>query len=490
MSTVALLGSRPTHFYVPEGSIFTIADEIADLMEAVGYQVDEPERMTCHALYAQKPNGDWAGLESGVVGPRQNLKTSCMIAGAIHDTFVQGLTVNWTAHEFKTSSAAFRDFQGIIESHDWLASEIKTIRTANGNEGFDLVNGAKLNIIARTGKSGRGMAIPRLYLDEGLYLTGKMMGAIIPTLSAMPNAHAVVGSSPGLLESTVLRGMRRRGRGGDDPNLGWIEWSQQQGPCASEDCAHQPGAEGCWLDDLDSVLRVNPAAGRRISIDYIRQERLTLASAPDEYLRERMGVWEDPPNDGANTVYPLDGWTEGLDPRAEMDASASVAWSVDVSWDRRVAHVAACGAFGGRWLVQVVHRCDPSQVAEWLGSRVQMRSSTGVALQSNGAPVSALLLDIIKAVDGQCPVVEMTVSDMAKAYGLTFDAVRDAQVVHVPDPSLDRSVSLGVARSAGDGMVLDRKGSPVDISNLVAATNAYWLAATTDTPGDPGVWFL
>jgi hypothetical protein len=55
---------------VPDGAVFTIADEIADLMTDLGYQVDEPERLACRALYAQKADGDWIGLESGIVCAR------------------------------------------------------------------------------------------------------------------------------------------------------------------------------------------------------------------------------------------------------------------------------------------------------------------------------------------------------------------------------------------------------------------------------------
>ena len=64
------VSAPPSHFYVPDGAVFTIADEIADLMTDLGYQVDEPERLACRALYAQKADGDWIGLESGIVCAR------------------------------------------------------------------------------------------------------------------------------------------------------------------------------------------------------------------------------------------------------------------------------------------------------------------------------------------------------------------------------------------------------------------------------------
>jgi len=493
MPVVAPPVSPPTFFHVPDGSRFDMADEVCDLMEAVGYQVDEPERLTTHALMPQKRNGDWVGLEAAIVCPRQNLKTATMIGMALHDLFVQGVErVVWTAHEFKTSSDAFRDFQALIEGNDWLHREVLAVRTANGKEGFELRNGARLDILARTGKSGRGMGAPRLYMDEALYLDGRMMGALVPTMSARRNAHMVYGSSPGILTSNVLRGLRRRGRSGTDPNLGYIEWTSERGECESEDCVHHADAVGCQLDDEDRWFAANPALGRRISVDFVRQERRALASEPVEFMRERLGWWEDPPNEGGVTVYPLDEWTAGTDPASEIEPGTPVAWAVDMSWSRATAYVAAVGTRADGLLhAQVVHTCDSTKVAEYLGERVRRFESTGIAIQSTGAPVSSLIEDITRAVDGACDIVPMTATDLSKACGVTFDAIKSGQVRHVGDPSLDRSLLLAASRSLGDGWALDRKKSAVDIANLVAVTNALWLAATHDaTPPLPTPMFF
>lgn len=485
--------SPPTHFYVPDGSIFTIADEIADLMVAIGYQVDEPERLACRALFAQRKDGLWAGLDSGIVAPRQNLKTATMIAGALHDTFVQGIErVIWTAHEFKTSTDAFNDFQAIIEGHDWLASEVLAVRTSNGKEGFDLRNGARLDVMARTGKSGRGMGTPRLYLDEGLYLQGKMLGAIVPTVSARPNPHIVIGSSPGLQSSGPLREMRTRGRSGSDPWLGWIEWSQDQQPCADDKCVHQPGTAGCWLDDEDAAQRVNPALGRRITMEYVRQERLILADAPVEYLRERLGVWEDPPEGGTTAVYPLEEWAAGRDEMSSVGAAGFLAFGVDVSWDRSTAYVAVAGERDdGLIHAQLIHSCNPSDVVEYLTDRCKRFNPVGVALQVNGAPVSSMLDEFQKAlVDDGTPVVELGGQDMARAYGVTFDAIKSGRVRHMGQPGLDYPIRQAVSRFVVDGFALDRKKSPVDIAGLVAMTNAVYLLSISEQTSDPGVWFV
>jgi hypothetical protein len=478
----------PTHFYVPEGARFTLADEVADLMEAIGYQVGPEERLACHALYAQRPDGNYVGLDAGIVGPRQNLKTATGLAGALHDTFVQGIDAGWTSHEFKTSTAAFRDVQGIVEANTWLSSEVLKIRTGSVDPGFELRNGARLDIIARTNKSGRGMARPRLYLDEALYLTGAMMGAIVPTMSAMPNAHMVIASSPGLFESAILRGYRLRGRSGTDPHIGWIEWSQEQGDCASLDCDHQPETEGCWLNDMAAVLRVNPAAPRRISMDYLTQERRTLAAAPEEYLRERMGVWSDPPDEGAGQVFPVEAWAACKDVASEILTDAPVVLGVDVSWDRAAAHVAACGLndYGVRH-AQLVHTCDPAQVVDWLRATIAARTVTAIAVQATGAPVSSLLPDLERL---GVPVVAIAAADIPRACGHAYDAVASRSVRHPGQSNLDRALAVAETRTLSDGWALDRKRSRMDIAPLVAWVHALWAASTFDGPPETEFFIL
>ena len=483
--------SSASYLWVPPGATTAAGEETADLALSLGFQVDGPERDTLNVLMAEDATGQsWAGLEAAVVCGRQNLKTWALLMTVIYDAWVRDVNrVVWTSHRFKTTQSAFEDLAGLVAANPWLSKSVRKERHASGSEGFELSSGARIDFLARTSGGGRGLTGDTVILDEALFLQPAMMGALLPTLSSRPDPHVRYGSSPGILESGVLRSIRNRGRALNDPSLSYIEYTSAVEPCVDPDCVHHLDAPGCQLDDEDKWASANPALGRRISLDYVRQERRALSAEPVEFMRERLGWWEDPPNEGKSTVYPLDGWTEGLEPLAALPPDEPVAWAVDVSWDRRVAHIAACGRLGDRMLVQVVHRCDPSQAAEWLGSRVTSRPSLGVALQSNGAPVSALLPDVLREVGTSCPVVEMTVGDCSKSYGLMFDAVGDRRVVHVADPSLDRAVALGLARSSGDGMVLDRKGSPVDISNLVAATSAMWLAATF-TEDAPAEFFL
>src|SRR2546423_15374516 len=63
-----------------------------------------------------------------------------------------------SAHEFKTAQEAFRRVLGWIESKDHLRKRVKRIRTSHGEEGIELIDGARLRFVARATGSGRGCA--------------------------------------------------------------------------------------------------------------------------------------------------------------------------------------------------------------------------------------------------------------------------------------------------------------------------------------------
>lgn len=472
--------TEPRFWYVPDGATFTIADEIADFMVDLGYEVDEPERLACRALYATDDRDRWIGLESCVISARQNIKTTVMLAGALYDTFVDGIApVNWTAHEFKTSSSTFVEMQALIESHSWLAGEVLRIRTANGKEGFDLRNGGSLNVLARTKKSGRGMAAPRLYGDEGLFWSAQQLGALVPTMSAQDNPHLVHGSSPGVPSSEPLRALRTRGRSGTDPYLGYVEWSGERMPCLRADCTHEPGSTGCQLDNEELWPQGNPALGRRITYEYIRQERLSLPVT--EFMRERLAWWEDPPpvlEDG--TVFPLEAWSVRLDESSLVSDTSRLAFAVDTAWDRQRSWIAVAGfREDGTPQVEVVATEFGSDWAvPWLVSRVDSRDVVAVGLQGSGAPVSGLLKPLQEALPKDL-VVPFTFQDIARAGGRFYDSIVEGPLIHIGQEQLDLAVAKVVIRPAGESWVPDRKQSPVDVAPLVAAMEALYLLLTT-----------
>ena len=52
--------------------------------------------------------------------------------------------------------------------------------------------------------------------------------------------------------------------------------------------------------------------------------------------------------------------------------------------------------------------------------------------------------------------------------------MREEKLRHLPQPAIDQAVGAAVARKLGDVDIWDRKNSMLDISGLIAETNALY----------------
>jgi phage terminase large subunit-like protein len=257
----------------------------------------------------------------------------------------------------------------------------------------------------------------------------------------------------------------------EDDSLGLFEWS---------------APPGCSVMDRAGWAMANPSLGHSIT------ER-TIASAaktdPEWVFRtEVLCQWSDGSLEGP---FPPGTWEAGTDAESRRADGAEVFACIDVSHDRGMAHVAiASRRADGKVHVEVVaSRAGVEWVQPWLlDPEFPHRQSWKVTGQTNGAPVSSLLPDLkaagVTVLDWQGP-------DLARASGGFYDLVRGLSedgsntpgVFHRPQPVLDVPAATAVTKPLGDGWVWDRRHSPTDISPLVAATGAVWLA--TRTPEKP-----
>ena len=168
----------------------------------------------------------WSAFEVGLVTPRQNGKNGILEARELAGLFLFGeRLILHSAHEFKTAQEAFRRVMFLVENNDDLRKRVARVRTSHGEEGIELRDGARLRFIARSTGSGRGFSADCVILDESYALSSEAMGALLPTLSALPNPQVWYTSSAGKRDSTQLMMIRDRGRAGGDPGLAYFEWS-------------------------------------------------------------------------------------------------------------------------------------------------------------------------------------------------------------------------------------------------------------------------
>lgn len=476
----------PTYVWRPP-RVRSMALELSRLSEALGRPLDPEQVEALDVITGVREDGRAASLGAAMVVPRQNMKSWLFELIAMGRLLQPGgdRLIVWSAHEVATAQASFRDLQELIETHAWLGKYVRRISQANGKEGIEFADGRWLRFRARIKTGGRGLTGDCVILDEAFALQPLHMGALLPILSTRRRAAVFYGSSAGLVESEVLRGIRDRGRAGGKGAPAYIEWcapgSLNEPGCTQPKCLHGVGTEGCTLDREEYWIMANPAAapGRRISIEYLREERGELP--PAEFARERLGWWDEA--DAGLVTIPVTAWSARVDPKSRITGDRCIAF--DVTPDRRVSSIAGAGrrADGSAHLALVEHRAGTA----WLVPRILelIDKHDPVSIVVDGASPAATEitalhqagLTVQSAANPNGQLVVLGASEMSRACGLLYDAIAgdEPDAWHKGDPILETSLKGAARRPMGDGgWAFGRRQSDADISPIVAVAEAHY----------------
>lgn len=454
----------PAFATVPEYD-HTNGDIAAEMGELVGLPPDDQQQMILDAIYAEDEAGEPAAFEVAAVAPRQNLKTAALEVAALTDLFVFGEElIIWSAHLFPTARKSFLHMVQLIESCDDLRRQCHKPRSANGSEMIQLLTGQAIEFHARSKGGGRGMTGSKVVLDEALFLVPSELGALLPTMATMPGGQVRYGTSAGLLMSEFMRSLRKRGRIGD-AGLAWLEWCAPFVPCEQQECPHLPVGviKGCALDNRDLWRIANPAYNVRITERMLAKFRRSMP--PDEFMREFLGWWEDPPGE-ADTVIDLGLWDRLKDGSKDFPLEP-IAFGVTVSPDNRSR--SAIGAAGrrqdGRVQVDLIAEGrGTAWVVDWISQRVQRWGPVAVVLDGTAKVFEQALLD------RGIPAVTTASTDRSQATVAFYDALGAEQIRHPGEILLDQAVARAEKKPmGGTGWVWDG----VSVSPLVAVTLAY-----------------
>lgn len=448
----------------PESDSWLAACEALDIAELAGLYLDDWQRYALATAMGVR-DGLWSSFEVGLVVPRQNGKSEVLLARCLYGLFGKRSPANltiYTAHEYKTARELFLRLRGLLVAPEgadpsqvaarWITDQVKTIRTANGEESVELVNGRRLRFLARTGGSGRGFTGDCVILDEAHKLNGDHMSALLPTLSARPNPQVWYAAAGPMEDSEQQLAVRDRGLVGD-AGLCYLEWS------VGDDA--DPDDEGEWD-------RSNPAVPHRITLDYIRKERAAMGD--DDFARERLCQH----NAGRrHAVIDPDVW-QGLGSDVSEIVGRPV-FAVDAPPERTHAAIVVAGARAdGKTHVEVV---EYRAGTEWAVDRLvglAGKWKTSVVLD----PASAAGGLITKLVSAGLEPLLVTGREMAQACGVFYDQVHDGQLVHYTGHGnhthLNVAVDAGRRRVVGDAWAWHRRDAGSDISPLVAATLAVY----------------
>lgn len=444
---------RPRLDHAPDVAV-SDGEDASRLAALCGLQMDDWQQYALHRALGRRADGKrWSAPEVGLVVPRQNGKGSILEARSLYGLFVlDERLIIWSAHEYKTAREAFLRVRQLVESSP-LMSQVKTVRTANGEESIETVDGSRLRFLARTGGSGRGFSGDCVILDEAYKLSGEQMAAMLPTLMARPDPQLWYTSMAGTEDSVQLERVRDRALAGEE-RLAYLEWSA--GAVDDHDGSQVD------LDDEAGWQQANPAMPHRISWDSLRQARAALSD--EDFAREHLCLWG---RRGARPVIDPDVWAALTSSRSQP--SSDVAFAVDVPPERDSASIAVASPVDDRVHVELVdRRSGTAWVVPRLLDLVGKWQPRGVLLDP-GAAAGSLIVPLSQG--GVEPVL-VSGRDMVHACGGFFDLVQEGKLVHLDDPVLASAVDAGRRRRVGDAWAWHRRDTSSDIAPLVAVTLA------------------
>jgi hypothetical protein len=447
------------------------APEVIDLAAAAGLHLDEWQQYVLTHGLGQRVDDEWTAKKVSCWVPRQNGKGGIIEALELAWLFLfdEELIIH-SSHQHRTSARAYARLERIIRRTPDLHRMVSNYRQANGEQQIELHDGRMLQYTTRSEKAVRGFSTSKLILDEAQELTGYQMAAVLPSVSAMPHWQVWFFGTPPNDPTAWAYGLKSDGEAGI-PRLAHFDWG------AGDLDPDDPG-DLKKINDLDTWYACNPALGIRIEIETVEDE-CTPSGLGDDFAKERLGVWK--PRVAGAGVIPAELWRE-LAVGAEFPTD--VAFAAVVNHKRTRTAIAAVGPReDGRLQASIVAYLPGTHwVVDKLVDLKARRNPVGVAVQDKGP--SATLIEpleeagITQAEDPESPhrgdLAVPWANDVAKAYGLTIDAVTEKLLVHVDDGPLNLVVANPQIRPLGGGTTWDYKADP-DHAPMQAVSLALWL---------------
>jgi hypothetical protein len=147
--------------------------------------------------------------------------------------------------------------------------------------------------------------------------------------------------------------------------------------------------------------------------------------------------------------------------------------AVEVSEDRLHTLVAAAGEYERMVLVELAAYLDGTAgVVDAVQELRVNRRVDAVAIDPHSHAANLIRM----LTEAGIRVTELSSRDVAAAHGQFLDELAAGRLRHVGDPRLDAAVRHATQRPLGGGDTWLRRGVPVDVSPLTAATLAHWVA--------------
>lgn len=462
------LADLAKHLVVPSTAATTAWPSVRDTCRNLGWDFDEWQDDLGRLLLAKNADGLYAADMVVMSLPRQVGKTYLVGCVAFAVCLIRpGTKVIWTAHRYRTAAETFRTMKAKAKSPElspFIDQRPKGggIRSANGEQEIEFLNGSRILFGAREGGFGVGMAaVDMLVLDEIQRATTKAMDDLLPTANAAPNPLILcMGTPPRPTDPGEVFTLLRQGAiaGGADDVL-YVELGARSRFDLNDEARF-------W----EQVGVVNPAYPHRVGRRAILRNRKGLTA--ESVYREVFGLWDE--LESRSAVIKAAAWAALIDV-GPAPAVRPAGIGVDASHDRHFS-IGACWTEGeSRHLEEVWAGPDEAACAEWVATVVDRRTPIVI---DNASP-AASLIPVLRARGRK--VIPGTAGTMSQACGGWLSDANAARLTHADQEPVNDAVAGARKRPIGSagGWGWDRKDAGVNIAPLVAVTLARHAAMTS-----------
>lgn len=440
----------------------TDGDDAAYIAAGYGLDPDPWQKLILDHALGLDTRERWTSSAVCVSVARQNGKNALIEMIELYQLTILGRTILHTAHQVRTSRAAFIRLCSFFENPAYpdLIALVKEIRRTNGQEAILLSSGAAIHFSARSASAARGLTVDTLVMDEAQDLGDETLSALMPTISASPSGNPqriIVGTPPTTKsDSDAWTRLRTEAQEKSSRRLMWAEWS------ANDDGMVDTADPAVWA-------QANPALGFRLQPESIEDELSAMEIGT--FMRERLGLWNL--GSGKTAALPIDDWQACADREVRLmpDDIDQITLAVDVTPARNSASIVAAISTtdGGPPIVDVIDQRAGDLY--WVAPRVaQIVEERGVAaVIVDGYSPAASLITAME--DRGVGVTRINVGYVTSAAERLLDSVATQRIRHLAQTALTTAVAGAVRRPVGtEGRFsFKRLNSDTDISPLIGA---------------------
>lgn len=467
------LAERAKHLVAPATSVTTGWPRVRDTCNNLGWEFDDWQDDLGRLILAKDASGLYSASICVMSLPRQVGKTYLVGCLAFVLCMTQpGTTVIWTAHRGRTATETFRAMKAKAKTPEMAAfvdQRVKGggIRSSNGEQEIEFLNGSRILFGAREAGFGVGFAkVGMLVLDEVQRATTKTMDDLLPTTNAAENPLVLcMGTPPRPTDDgEVFTMFRTEALRGESEDVLYVELGASERFDLSDD-------EEFWRQ----LKQVNPAFPHRVNERAILRNKKGLGA--DSVYREVFGLWDELSRQFSPINGPL--WRDGVDV-GPMDGTKPDALAVDMSHEREIS-VAACWIEGDAAHVEEVWAgVDDAAAVEWIVAHAGRRIP--VVIDGHEKAPAVALIPTLKS--RGVKVITGSAFDMAKACGLFVSHLEGGRLTHADQEPVNAAREAARKRPIGTagGWGYDRRDPASKIHPLVAVTLALLGASMKKKP--------